>query len=92
MFNNLKHSIRLWKQIRKEEAEASRAQRRLVRMPFDYMAIQQICDNISAGYNVDITVRLKDGSVIEFKKGSNVNETKFESFADRYNRYHNTGE
>lgn len=92
MFNNLRHSWQVFKQIRKKEAEASAAQRRLVRMPFDYIAIQQICDSISAGYNVDITVRQKDGTVIEFRKGSNVNEGKFESFADRYTRYHNTGE
>ena len=92
MFNNLKRSIQLWKQVRRQVADDTRAQRRLVNMPLDYMAIQQLCDSISSGYNVEITVRLKDGNVIEFKKGSNVAEGKFESFADRYTRYHNTGE
>lgn len=87
----MKRFINAWKKFRiflKEEAEVSRAERRLVRMPLDYAALQSIADSVSSGYNVKITVQLKD-AVLTFERGSSQNETGYTSFAERYNKFHN---
>ena len=87
----MRRFINAWKKFRmflKEEAEVSRAERRLARVPLDYIALQQIADSVSCGYNVKITVQLKD-AVLTFERGKVQNEVGFTSFAEIYNKYHN---
>ncbi len=88
MFSKIIRAWRKYKLFLKEETEVSRAQRRLVRMPLDYAALQSIADSVSMGYNVKITVQTKD-AVLTFERGNSQNDIGYMSFAERYNRYHN---
>lgn len=86
--------IRVLKQLHKiykQEAEISKAQRRIANMPFDYQAIQTICDTVSSGYNVAITITNKDGSTIQIERGKAQEEVPFKTFAERYSEYQTRG-
>lgn len=72
----------------KKEKELSEANRRLARAPFDYLALQQIADAVSSGYDVEIEVRQKDGSVIVVKRSKPQNQLDYEDFRTQYNNYH----
>lgn len=82
-------ALRKFREICKKEAEVSAAQRRLVRMPIDYYAMQTICDTVSNGYNVEITVKMADGSTIIIKRGSAKEEVPYKSFAEKFKDYQN---
>lgn len=88
MFRNFRNAWKQYKLFLKQEAENSAAQRRLARMPLDYAALQQIADTVSNGYNVKITVQLKD-AILTFERGKNQSETGYVSFAERFNKEHN---
>lgn len=82
-------AIKKFREICKKEAEISNAQRRLARMPIDYYAIQTICDTVSSGYNVEITIKNNDGSTIIIKRGSAKEEVPYKSFAEKFKDYQN---
>jgi hypothetical protein len=82
-------AIKKFREICKKEAEISAAQRRLARMPIDYYAIQTICDTVSSGYNVEITIKNNDGSTIIIKRGSAKEEVPYKSFAEKFKDYQN---
>jgi len=82
-------AIKKFREICKKETEMSRAQRRLARMPIDYYAIQTICDTVSSGYNVEITIKNNDGSTIIIKRGSAKEEVPYKSFAEKFKDYQN---
>lgn len=84
--------FKAWKKFReicKKEAEISKAQRRLARVDMDYMYLQQIADTVSSGFDVKITVKMKDGNEVIFEKTKSQNELGFQSFQERYTKYHN---
>ena len=58
-------------------------------MPIDYYAIQTICDTVSSGYNVEITIKNNDGSTIIIKRGSAKEEVPYKSFAEKFKDYQN---
>lgn len=82
-------AIRKFREICKKEADISNAQRRLARMPIDYYALQTICENVSSGYNVEITIKNNDGSTITIKRGSALEEVPYKSFAEKFKEYQN---
>lgn len=82
--------FRAWKKFReicRKEAEISKAQRRLARVDMDYMYLQQIADTVSSGYDVKITVKMKDGSEVVFEKTKSQDNMNFKTFAERYADY-----
>lgn len=84
--------FRAWRKFReicKKEAELTSAMRRLAKMPMDYHTMQVICDTVSSGYNVEITITNNDGSVINIRRGSAKEEMPYKSFAERFNDYRN---
>lgn len=81
-------AFRKYKEFLKKEKEISEAQRRLARMPMDYIAIQQIADTVSSGYNVKIEVKQPDGTQIIFTRHSSQDKLEFETFAEKYKKYH----
>lgn len=83
--------FKAWKKFReicRKEAEISKAQRRLARVDMDYMYLQQIADTVSSGFEVKITVKMKDGNEVVFEKSKAQNDMGFKSFQERYNDYH----
>lgn len=83
--------FRAWRKFReicRKEAEVSKAMRRLATVPMDYQTIQVIADTVSSGYNVDITVTQPDGTVIKITRSKPQNEIPFETFAEKYRKYH----
>jgi hypothetical protein len=81
-------AFRKYRDILKKEKEITAAQRRLARVPLDYIALQQIADTVSSGYNVQIEVKQPDGTHIIITRSKPQNEINFESFRDKYNKYH----
>jgi len=84
--------FRAWKkfqEICKKEAEISKAQRRLARVDMDYMYLQQIADTVSSGFEVKITVKMKDGNEVIFEKTKSQDNMNFKTFAERYADYKN---
>lgn len=84
-------TIKRLREIYKKEAEISRAQRRIASMPFDYQALQTICDTVSSGYNVSITIKNKDGSTIQIERGKSQESVPYKTFAERFTEYQNKG-
>lgn len=83
--------FRAWSKFReicRKEAEVSRAMRRLARAPQDYLMIQQLCDAVSSGYNVEITVKSPDGGEIVIKRSTYQDQIPFETFAEKYRKLH----
>lgn len=83
--------LRAWRKYRefcRKEAELSQAMRRLARAPQDYIMIQQLCDAVSSGYNVEITVKSPDGGEIVIKRSTSQNQIPFETFAEKYRKFH----
>ncbi len=78
-----------FREILKKEVEMNKALNRLAKMPLDYLTIQTICDNVSSGYNVEVTIINNDGSKINIKRGSAKEEIPYKSFAERFNEYQN---
>lgn len=84
--------FKAWKKFReicKKEAEISKAQRRLARVDMDYMYLQQIADTVSSGYDVKITIKMKDGNEVTFEKTKSQDNMNFKTFAERYADYKN---
>lgn len=81
-------SIKKFREICRKEAEVSKAMRRLATVPMDYQAIQVIADTVSSGYNVDVTVTQPDGTVIKITRSKPQNEIPFETFAEKYRKFH----
>ncbi len=84
--------FKAWKkflEICKKEAEITKAQRRLARVDMDYMYLQQIADTVSSGFEVKITVKMKDGNEVIFEKTKSQNDLGFKTFAERYADYKN---
>ena len=63
----LMKAFRKFREICKKEVEMNKALHRLAAMPIDYQTIQVICDNVSSGYNVEVTITNNDGSKINIK-------------------------
>lgn len=82
-------AFKKYKEFLRKEAELSKAQRRLARMPIDYYALQTICENVSSGYNVEIIIKNNDGSTITIKRGSALEEVHYKSFAEKFKEYQN---
>lgn len=83
--------LKAWRKFReicRKEAEVSKAMRRLARAPQDYIMIQQLCDAVSSGYNVEITVKSPDGGEIVIKRSIPQNQIEYESFAEKYRKFH----
>lgn len=78
-----------YKEFLRKEAEINKAKHRLAQMPFDYQAIQTICDTVSCGYDVKITVKTKLGDEFTFEKTKSQMENSYPTFAERYTMYHN---
>lgn len=83
-------SFKKFREICKKEAEVSKAMRRLATVPMDYQTLQTIADTVSSGYNVEITVLQPDGTEITIKRGTAQDQVPFETFAERYNKLHNS--
>lgn len=84
--------FKAWKKFReicRKEAEVTKAQRRLARVDMDYMYLQQIADTVSSGYDVKITVKMKDGNEVVFEKTKSQDNMTFKTFAERYADYKN---
>lgn len=84
--------FKAWKKFReicRKEAEVTKAQRRLARVDMDYMYLQQIADTVSSGFEVKITVKMKDGNEVIFEKTKSQDNMNFQSFQERYTKYHN---
>lgn len=84
--------FKAWKKFReicRKEAEITKAQRRLARVDMDYMYLQQIADTVSSGFEVKITVKMKDGNEVIFEKTKSQNDLGFKTFAERYADYKN---
>lgn len=84
--------FKAWKKFReicRKEAEISKAQRRLARVDMDYMYLQQIADTVSSGFEVKITVKMKDGNEVIFEKTKSQDSMGFKTFAERYADYKN---
>lgn len=84
--------FKAWKKFReicKKEAEISKAQRRLARVDMDYLYLQQIADTVSSGYDVKITIKMKDGNEVSFEKTKSQDNMSFKTFSERYADYHN---
>lgn len=82
-------AIKRFLEILKKEAEISKAQRRLVSLPIDYLALQEIADTVSAGYNVEIEVNTRNGDKIIFRKTTSQENNNFKTFAERWSDYQN---
>jgi len=83
--------LRAFKKFRefcKKEAELSQAMRRLARVPQDYITIQQICDTVSSGYEVKITVKQPDGTEITVERSKPQNQIEYKSFQERFREAH----
>ena len=70
---------RKFREICRKEAEVSKAMRQ---------TIQVIADTVSSGYNVEITVTQPDGTVIKVTRSKPQNEIPFETFAEKYRKFH----
>ena len=78
---------RVWKELQKEK-EAIEAQRRLVSMPIDYLAIQTIVDSISNNPDkVVVEIKTQFGYVITFRK-EEVKDRKVKSFREQFENIH----
>jgi len=55
----------------------------------DYMYLQQIADTVSSGFEVKITVKMKDGNEVIFEKTKSQDNMNFKTFAERYADYKN---
>lgn len=82
-------AFKKYREILRKEAEISKAQRRLARVDMDYMYLQQIADTVSSGFEVKITVKMKDGNEVIFEKTKSQNDLGFKTFAERYADYKN---
>ena len=83
--------LKAWRKFReicRKEAEVSKAMRRLATVPMDYQTIQVIADTVSSGYNAEITVTQPDGTVIKVTRSKPQNEIPFETFAEKYRKFH----
>lgn len=81
-------AFKRYKEIIRKEAEVSQAMRRLATVPQDYILIQQLCDSVSSGYNVEITVKQPDGGEILIKRSTHQDQIPFETFAEKYRKFH----
>lgn len=82
--------FKLWKRVRQEmkkEAEASRAIRRLARVPLDYEMLQTLIDVAQNNGGVKIRVTLVDGSTLDMEPASKKG-TEFMSFKEKYMNEH----
>ena len=86
----LLRAFKRYKEFLRKEAEVSKAMRRLATVPMDYQTLQTIADTVSSGYNVEITVLQPDGTEITIKRGTAQDQVQFETFAERYNKLHNS--
>ena len=77
-----------YKEILRKEKEISEAQRRLARVPLDYIALQQIADTVSNGYNIKIEIHQKDGTDIIITRHNSQDKLDFETFAEKYRKIH----
>ena len=82
-------AFRKFREICKKEVEMNKALHRLAAMPIDYQTIQVICDNVSSGYNVEVTITNNDGSKINIKRGTATDVIPYKSFAERFKDYQN---
>lgn len=82
-------AFKKYKEILRKEAEVTKAQRRLARVDMDYMYLQQIADTVSSGFEVKITVKMKDGNEVIFEKTKSQDNMNFKTFAERYADYKN---
>lgn len=82
-------ALKKFHEILKKEAEITKAQRRLARVDMDYIYLQQIADTVSSGYNVEITIKMKDGGEMIIKRSTPQDQVAFKSFAERFNDYQN---
>jgi len=53
------------------------------------MYLQQIADTVSSGFEVKITVKMKDGNEVIFEKTKSQDNMNFKTFAERYADYKN---
>ena len=79
---------RLWEALKKE-AEITKAQRRLARVPFDYMYLQTICETVSQGWDIEIEITTAAGDKMTIKKSSPQNQTNYKSFREKFTEYQN---
>jgi hypothetical protein len=82
-------AFKKYREILRKEAEITKAQRRLARVDMDYMYLQQIADTVSSGFEVKITVKMKDGNEVIFEKTKSQDNINFKTFAERYADYKN---
>ena len=83
--------IRAFKKFRefcKKEKELNYAMHRLATLPIDYQTIQTICDTVSSGYEVKITVAQADGTTITVERSKPQNQIEYKSFAQKYAEAH----
>lgn len=76
-------------EVLKQEHELTKAQRRLAKMPFDYITIQNIVNAVGSGFETKVTVKQRDGTVIVVEKTEGDNKIPFETFAQKWTKYQN---